>query len=83
MATLARIFYVSMVYMHTVYMHTMWWPLATIGSFIHFFIFLSWSYATLNISILAAQVGGGYVPRNWKIDPEVKATFQNVCNGVE
>ncbi|CAJ0933071.1 unnamed protein product, partial [Mesorhabditis belari] len=69
MVALAIIFYVGTV---TVYMHTMWWPLATIGSFIHFFIFLSWNYATLNNFILAAKVGGGYVPKKWKIDPEVE-----------
>lgn len=42
-----------------------WWPINSVGGFIHFSIFLFWNYSTLNNFLKAAFMGGGYLTKEW------------------
>ncbi|GMT24184.1 hypothetical protein PFISCL1PPCAC_15481, partial [Pristionchus fissidentatus] len=50
-----------------------WWPISTVGGFVHFSIFLFWNYSTLNNFLKAAFIGGGYLTKEWT--PDVVTLF--------
>lgn len=61
-----------------------WWPINTIGGFIHFSIFLFWNYSTLNNFLKAAFMGGGYLTKEWIPDVENvddRLQYCNQCKG--
>ncbi|GMS95668.1 hypothetical protein PENTCL1PPCAC_17843, partial [Pristionchus entomophagus] len=57
-----------------------WWPIKTIGGFIHLCIFLFWNYSTLNNFLKAAFVGGGYLTKEWIPDVDDVDTHLQYCN---
>uniref|UniRef100_A0A8R1V5P1 Palmitoyltransferase n=1 Tax=Pristionchus pacificus TaxID=54126 RepID=A0A8R1V5P1_PRIPA len=61
-----------------------WWPINSVGGFIHFSIFLFWNYSTLNNFLKAAFMGGGYLTKEWipdLTDVDDHLQYCNQCKG--
>ncbi|KHN83617.1 Palmitoyltransferase ZDHHC6 [Toxocara canis] len=66
------------------YLHLQWWPLSSIGSFLHLSLFLLFNYLVLLNLGRSAFIGPGYVPLVWippskEFEPHLQ--FCSICDG--
>ncbi|CAI4231856.1 unnamed protein product [Auanema sp. JU1783] len=57
----------------------MWWPVTTIGGFLHFSIYLFWNYLTASNMINASSNGPGRVPLGWTPPEKSHEDFLQYC----
>uniref|UniRef100_F1L4J0 Palmitoyltransferase n=1 Tax=Ascaris suum TaxID=6253 RepID=F1L4J0_ASCSU len=66
------------------YLHLQWWPLNSVGSFLHLSLFLLFNYLVFSNLAQSAFIGPGYVPLAWS-PPSVEFTshlqYCAVCEG--
>ncbi|KHJ97529.1 DHHC zinc finger domain protein [Oesophagostomum dentatum] len=83
MIALSITFYIGCV---SSYFAVMWWPLTTIGGYLHLILFFFWNYSTMVNLARASFIGAGHVPLGWTPDSEVpneKDSFDSLLQWCE
>ncbi|VDK17708.1 unnamed protein product [Anisakis simplex] len=66
------------------YLHLQWWPLNSVGAFVHLTVFLYFNYSVLSNLCRSAFIGPGYVPLKWsppEQEFESHLQFCVICDG--
>uniref|UniRef100_A0A915AFG3 Palmitoyltransferase n=1 Tax=Parascaris univalens TaxID=6257 RepID=A0A915AFG3_PARUN len=65
------------------YLHLQWWPLNSVGSFLHLSLFLLFNYLVYSNLVQSAFIGPGYVPLAWSPPSEEFASHLQYCTVCE